>query len=169
MKRLAAFFATPIRAALGIAFGLALTVAAAQSIGPLIVQASQPALPGISLDGAPTVGTYYNGIIAGFSRHVGAGSIATANLPVLTACGTSAALTTGSTDHAGTITVGTSASAGCTLTFGTTYTAAPVCVYQNRTTGAPANVLTISATALVWSSVLADSTVLDYICLARGT
>lgn len=141
----------------------------AQAFGPIIVQTSPPASPIISLQGAPTVGIYQQGIIGGFSRHVGGGSIATANLPVLSACGTSAALTAGSTDHAGTITVGTSASNGCTATFGTTYTAAPTCVYQNNTTGAAVNVLTTSATAMVWSSALADSTVLNYICIARGS
>lgn len=165
-------FSTSLRA--GVIAGLLTAVLGsaavlAQAYGPIVVQTSPPGSPIIALEGAPTVGVYNQGIISGFSRHVGAGSIATANLPVVTACGTSAALTTGSTDHAGTVTVGTSASNGCTITFGTTYTAAPMCIYQNNTTGAAANVLTTSATAMVFSSALADSTVLNYICVARGS
>lgn len=85
--------------------------------------------------------------------------------PVLSACGTSPALTAGSTDVAGKITVGTTASAACTLTFGTAWAVAPFCIVQNATTGAPANVYTVSTTAIAVSSVLADSTVLFYICI----
>lgn len=85
--------------------------------------------------------------------------------PALSACGTGAALAAGSTDVAGRITVGTSASAACTLTFSSAWTVAPFCIYQNNTTGAPANVLTTSTTAMAWSSVLADSTSLTYHCI----
>ena len=86
--------------------------------------------------------------------------------PVLSVCGTSPALATGSTDLAGKITVGTTASNACTLTFSSAYTTAPVCVVQNLTTGAAANVYAVSTTAIVWSSALADSTVLHYHCIA---
>ena len=165
-------FSTSLRAGVIAGFLAAVLGSAAvlaQAYGPIVVQTSPPGSPIIALEGAPTVGVYNQGIVSGFSRHVGAGSVATANLPVLSACGTSSALATGSTDHAGKITVGTSASNACTLTFGTTYTTAPFCVYQNMTTGAAANVATVSATAIAWSSVLADSTVLMYICVAVGS
>jgi len=134
-----------------------------------VFQNGTPTVPSVYGIGDPTSGFFFGTGIVSPSKHFGAGSIATANLPVVSACGTSAALATGSTDFAGKITVGTSASNGCTLTFGTTYTTGPFCTYQNLTTGAAANVLTISATALAWSSALADSTVLIYHCIAVGS
>lgn len=85
--------------------------------------------------------------------------------PALSACGTSPALAAGSTDVAGKITVGTSASAACTLTFSAAWNAAPFCIVQNATTGAPANVYAVSTTTIAVSSVLADSTVLFYHCI----
>lgn len=85
--------------------------------------------------------------------------------PVVSTCGTGAALTAGSTDVAGKITVGTSASNACTLTFSAAWNAAPFCVVQNSLTGAAANVYAVSTTAIVWSSALADSTTLFYHCI----
>jgi len=119
--------------------------------------------------GDASSGVYFGTGYAAFSKHDGAGSIATANLPVVSGCGTSPALAAGSTDQAGKITVGTSASNACILTFGTTYTTAPFCIVQNLTTGAAANVYAVAATTITWSSALADSTVLMYICKAIGT
>ena len=143
--------------------------AIAQSVGVIIQAqnglANAPSIYGVS---DSTSGLYFATGKAGFTKHVAAGSTATANLPVLSACGTSPALMTGSTDHAGKITVGTSASAGCTLTFGTAYAAEPICIYQNNTTAGVANVVTVAAATIAWSSVLADSTVLEYICIGRG-
>ncbi len=128
--------------------------------------AASPSVFGI---GDSSSGVYFGTGFAGFSKHDAAGSIATANLPVLSSCGTSPALAAGSTDQAGKITVGTTAANACTLTFGTSYGTAPFCVVQNLTTGGAANVYTVSATAITWSSALADSTVLMYICKAVGT
>lgn len=85
--------------------------------------------------------------------------------PVVSTCGTSAALAVGSTDVAGKITVGTSASNACTLTFSSAWAVAPFCVVQNSLTGAAANVYAVSTTAIVWSSALADSTTLFYHCI----
>lgn len=127
--------------------------------------ASQPSVYGI---GDTLSGIYFGTGKVGPTKHLAAGSTATANLPVLSLCGTSSALGAGSTDMAGKITVGTSASNACTLTFGTTYTTGPHCIVQNATTGAAANLYTVGATSIVWSSALADSTVLYYICIAEG-
>lgn len=114
-------------------------------------------------------GLYFVTGSVGISKHLSTGSVATANLPVLSTCGTSPALASGSTDMAGKITVGTSASNACTLTFGTAYTSAPFCVVQNATTGAGANVYaTTSASTIVWSSALADSTILIYHCIGAS-
>lgn len=85
--------------------------------------------------------------------------------PALSTCGTSPVLATGSTDVAGKITVGTTASNACTLTFSVAYTTAPVCVVQNLTTGAAANVYAVAAGTIIWSSALADSSVLHYHCI----
>lgn len=106
----------------------------------------------MTLDGAMNVG-----------KVAGIGTI-----PVLSTCGTSPAIATGSTNMAGKITVGTSASNACTLTFNTAsapWVTAPVCVVQNLTTGAGANVYAVTSTTIIWSSALADSTVLHYICM----
>lgn len=112
-------------------------------------------------------GIYFNSKGIGFSGHLESGAAAN-TIPALSTCGTSPVLATGSTDTAGLITVGTSASNACTLTFGTAYTAAPFCVVQNSLTGAAANVYAVSTTAIVWSSALADSSTLFYHCIARS-
>ena len=143
--------------------------ALAQSIGQIfIAQNGLANAPSVYGAGDNTSGLYFGTGKAGFTRHVSAGSTATNNLHVVSTCGTSAALATGSTDHAFKITVGTSASNACTLTFGTTYASAPMCIIQNATTGAAANVYAISATAITWSSALADSTVLYGVCYGIG-
>lgn len=124
---------------------------------------SNPAISGQTL----TKGIYFNSKGVGTIGHVETGG-GTANTPALSSCGTSPALATGSTDRAGKITVGTSASNACTLTFAVAYTTAPFCVVQNKTTGAAANVYTVSTTAIVWSSALADSSELFYNCVAAS-
>ncbi len=110
-------------------------------------------------------GVYFGTGRVGVSGHL-EGGLGTGQLPVVSGCGTSSALTAGSTDTAGKITVGTTASNACILTFGTAYTAAPFCVVQNLTTGAAANVYVVTTTTITWSSALADSTVLMYHCMA---
>jgi len=107
-------------------------------------------------------GLYFGTAFTGVTKHLATSNL---SLPVVSTCGTSPALATGSSDTAFKITVGTSASNACTLTFGTAYTTAPVCVVQNLTTGAAANVYAVSTTAIVWSSALADSTVLHGLCI----
>lgn len=88
------------------------------------------------------------------------------SVPVLSTCGTSPAVSAGSTDTNWRITVGTTASNACTLTFAAPVAGVtPFCVVQNQTTGAGANVYVVSATTIVWSSALADSTVLVGHCM----
>jgi hypothetical protein len=158
-----------------LAFGAAAMLAGA--LGPSVRDAIAQGFPGTFLDGTPSgpsvrgttdagSGLYFGSGFTGISRHVAAGSVATNNLPVISVCGTSPALASGSTDFAGKITVGTSASAACTLTFGTAYTTAPFCIVQNLSTMGAANVYAVTTTAITFSSVLADSTVLHYHCVA---
>lgn len=167
---------TNLRSAMLALFVLILALALALAFGDVHAQGinlnaqvlpGTPVTPGITGTGDGSAGIYFGTHRTGISGHLESG-LGTGDLPALSSCGTSPALATGSTDTAGKITVGTSASAACTLTFGTAYAVAPFCVYQNMTTGAPANVATVSASAIVWSSVLADSTVLTYHCTAAS-
>jgi len=96
--------------------------ALAQSIGSIfIAQNGLANAPSIYGAGDISAGLYFGTAKVGPTRHVAGGSTATNNLPVVSTCGTDAALVAGSTDFAGKITVGTTASNACTLTFGTTY------------------------------------------------
>lgn len=108
-------------------------------------------------------GLYFNSKGVGFTSHLMSGFASIANLPVVTTCGTAPAIT--GNDAAFKLTVGTSASNACTVTFGTAYATAPICVVQNATTGAGANVYAVAAGTIIWSSALADSTVLYVHCI----
>lgn len=130
-----------------------------------IFQNGIPTGPSVYGIGDSTSGLYFGTNRVGVAGHLEGGQ-GTGDTPALSTCGTSPALATGSTDFAGKITVGTSASNACTLTFGTAYTTAPFCVVQNLTTGAAANVYAVATTTIIWSSALADSTVLHYHCVA---
>lgn len=166
MTRYATFkaYAVALASAAFIAAAACLPVLAQNSVSP--IQNGTQVAP--SVTGSDTSsGIYFGTNRVGMSGHVETG-VGTGDTPALSSCGTSPALATGSTDHAGKITVGTTASNACTLTFGTAYSAAPFCVVQNKTTGAGANVYTVSTTAIVWSSALADSTELFYICVAAS-
>ena len=154
------FAAAIIVSAIGIYFEPVI----AQSIG-VIIRAQDGTSQGPSISGSTDItsglsfGTGYTSI----NKHLATGG---SNTPTLSTCGTSPTLATGSTDTAGKITVGTSASNACTLTFAVAYTTAPFCIVQNLTTGAAANVYTVIGATIIWSSALADSTVLVYHCIA---
>ena len=147
----------------------ALIISSAAVYAQYVASPLQNGVPtGPSVTGSDTTsGIYFGTNRTGVAGHLEAGS-GTGDTPAVSVCGTSPALATGSTDTAGTITVGTTASNACTLTFGTAYTSAPFCLVQNATTGAAANVYAVSTTAIVWSSALADSTLLHYHCIARS-
>lgn len=149
-------FGTAIAAFL---FGI-LTLSAIAQISPVFDNGlnTRPGVAGTDR----TSGLYFGTGFTGFTKHI---ATSTASLPVVSTCGTAPTLATGSGDTAFKITVGTTAANACTLTFGTAYTSAPVCVVQNLTTGAAANVYNVSTTAIVWSSALADSSVLHGICI----
>lgn len=87
----------------------------------------------------------------------------------LSACGTTPAISTGSTDTAGTITEGTTAT-GCTLTFKGTYTNNPFCTCEGETsTPAAVNVgCHTTATTLVIENASASNDKITYICLGRN-
>lgn len=152
-----------------LAIGALAAIVAAGAIGAIAQGQFIVAQPGTTLRGSivgtnnATDGIYWNATSLGFSGRLATGG---ARAPAVSTCGSGASLATGSSDTAGKITVGTTASNACTLTFSAAYTAAPFCVVQNKTTGAAANVYTVSTTAIVWSSALADSSELFYFCMA---
>lgn len=161
MERLKNFLAA-VTVALLAALPIASPVIAQQSLEKLLNGTQvRPTITGQDT----ASGVYFGTNRVGVSGHFETGQ-GTGDTPALSACGTSAVLATGSTDHAGKITVGTSAANACTLTFGTAYTNVPFCVYQNGTSGAAVNVVTVTAASIAWSSALADSTVLFYNCTA---
>jgi hypothetical protein len=87
----------------------------------------------------------------------------------LSACGTGTpAVSTGSTDMAGTITEGTTAT-GCTLTFKSTYTVAPFCACTAETSGGAAILVGCNSTAttLVFVNASATADKMTYICIGQ--
>lgn len=82
---------------------------------------------------------------------------------VVSACGTSPTLKTGSNDMAGEVTVGATGTS-CTITFANAHTAAPVCVVTAQTalTGLA---YTISTTAIVVSATGLGGDLVDYMCV----
>ncbi|MDP3853143.1 hypothetical protein [Phenylobacterium sp.] len=84
-------------------------------------------------------------------------------IPALSNCGTSPAITTGSTDTAGEVTEGSGASA-CTITFATAYAAAPFCTVTSQ--GGLVFSYAVSTTAIIVTNVGAlSSTKLNYHCM----
>jgi len=92
---------------------------------------------------------------------------ASSTAPVLSSCGTSPSITSDSSDYAGTITVGSTAS-GCTLSFGTPFTTGPHCVLQNET-GSVTNTFsyTESTTGFTVTETSLGGDKIDYICTGR--
>lgn len=114
-----------------------------------------------------TMGYYFGGAFTGSTGHVHEGNLIT-QAPVITSCGTTPTLTTGSTDAAGTITMGTSAT-GCVITFGTAYSTAPACVVTWRATPLASQSYTTSTTALTLTQTSTSNNLADYVCRGRVT
>lgn len=115
-------------------------------------------LPGI----AQTVGDVVrNPVIIGHITSV-AGP---AQIPVLSACGTTPALSAGASDAAGTITLGTTAT-GCVVTFGAAYTTAPTCFVNWIATPLASQSYVTSTTALTLTQTSTTNNVVKYFCLA---
>ena len=88
----------------------------------------------------------------------------------ITGCGTgSPAAATGSTDIAGKITEGTTAT-GCTVAFANTYTNSPFCVCTANAGGAAAacDASGSTATSLVIVNTSATGDVITYHCIGRS-
>lgn len=86
---------------------------------------------------------------------------------VLSACGTSPTLKTGSNDTAGEVTIGT-AGTSCTISFSSTKNAAPVCRISAQTTLAGL-AYSVSTTALTISATGLGGDLVDYMCEQDAT
>lgn len=95
------------------------------------------------------------------------GSSAQSAIPVLSSCGTSPSIATGSTGASGRVTTGTGTPTGCVITFAAAYTATPSCVVVSQTayaTSTPA--YTVSTTAITITQAAVNSVIYNYICSA---
>lgn len=88
--------------------------------------------------------------------------------PTVSACGTSPALGTNSTDTAGTVTTGTATPTSCTITFGHAHTNVPSCIVEDSTALANLTSFTVSASAIVVTTTAASSQNLVYHCIGLG-
>lgn len=117
--------------------------------------------------GDSTSGFYFGTNRVGVAGHLESGLKTSLGQPALTSCGTTPALTTNSTDTAGTITMGTSAT-GCVVTFGTAFAAAPACMVTWRATPLMSQSYTTSTTALTLTQTSTSNNLVDYLCVARS-
>ena len=85
-------------------------------------------------------------------------------IPTLTSCGTSPAITVGSTDTAGEITEG-SVATGCVVTFATAYVRTPFCTVTFQS-GLAGSYVTASTSITVTNIGLLSSTKINYMCVA---
>jgi len=120
--------------------------------------AGTPSISGTTRTNGLYFGTNYTAV----ARHLAAGA-STANLPVISGCGTTPVLATGSSDVAGRVTQGGSTT-GCVITFGTAYATAPVCQVHNETLSSRAFTIAVTTTAITVASLTA-SDVITWICV----
>lgn len=90
-----------------------------------------------------------------------------ATAPLLTSCGTSPTVVTG-TDISGQFTTGTATPTSCTLTFNTAYTAAPACLVEDTTARANLTSFTTSTTTIVITTAAASSQKIMYQCIGTS-
>lgn len=86
--------------------------------------------------------------------------------PVLSACGTGAAMADNATDSAFSFTVGTSASNACTITPSSPYTAAPNCVVDTAGATKPSVAIAVSGVISLTGTV-ADSARYTVLCFGK--
>lgn len=121
--------------------------------------------PSVRGQSSISTGLYFNAKGVGFTRHLMGGAAVTANLPVLTSCGTSPAIS--GNDASGVVTMGTSAT-GCVITFGTAYTAAPTCLVVWQGTPLAAQNYTVSASAITTVQTSTSNNKISYFCIGNA-
>lgn len=84
------------------------------------------------------------------------------NIPVITSCGTSPAVT--GADMAGSVTVGTASPTACTITFSAAFSATPFCVVGSNPQLAAFS-WTISTTAIVVTQTATSSNKITWVCM----
>lgn len=87
------------------------------------------------------------------------------SIPALSSCGTSPAITTGSSDVAGEITEGTIAT-GCTITFQTAFKQTPFCTITEQS-GLSASYTTSNSAITITNIGALSSTKLNYMCIGN--
>ncbi|MDE2102814.1 MAG: hypothetical protein KGL39_36555 [Patescibacteria group bacterium] len=88
-------------------------------------------------------------------------------LPTASGTGTPT-MTTGSSDTAGQVTAGTSATS-VVVTFATPYAAAPFCVVQTETGGITSFAYAVSTTAITVTQTATSGNKIDYVCVGVGS
>jgi hypothetical protein len=82
-------------------------------------------------------------------------------------CGTAPAIV--GSDFAGRVTAGTGTPTSCVVTFALAFTAAPACAVASETApGTTTPHYTISTTAITITQAANDSTIYDFICIAKN-
>ena len=92
--------------------------------------------------------------------HLGFVSPAT---PAVTSCGSGAAMVAGSTDVAGGVTIGATATA-CTIAFKIAYAAAPFCALTDKSVVSDLTSYTVSTTAIALTMTSNSGDVVEYVC-----
>lgn len=91
------------------------------------------------------------------------------NIPVLSSCGTNPAITAGSTDLAGEVTMGTGAPTGCVITFGDAYTSRPANCWVNwQATPLASQSWSWTNTAITTVQTGTSSNKINYGCIAQA-
>lgn len=91
-------------------------------------------------------------------------SSATSTTPSVSSCGTgSPAVVSGSTDNAGSVTVGTGTPTACTISFGSAWAAAPKCIVGSNPQVAAFS-WTVSTTQIVVTQTATSSNVINFHC-----
>lgn len=119
-------------------------------------------------DGQPSAQSVY-GTLTQLKAWVLGGQSAHSGIPVLTSCGTSPAIATGSSDVAGRVTTGTGTPTGCVITFAQAYNATPSCVLVSQTAYATTTPsYTVSATAITLTQAATNSAIYNYHCTSMN-
>ncbi len=94
-------------------------------------------------------------------------AITQATAPAASSCGTTPAITAGSTDMGGTVTMGTGSPTGCVITFGTAFAVAPKCAVTWQANLASMQ-YTISTTAITLVQTGTSSNLVNWTCGPAG-
>ncbi len=142
-------------------------VAYAQTPIPYVTSLGQSDIMQVIKNANPTAGNTY-GTLTQLRAWVLGGASGHSATPSLGAtCGTAPSIV--GSDFAGRVTAGTGTPTSCVITFAAAFTLAPACVVASET--APATTTphyTVSATAITLTQAANDSTIYDFICIARN-